>query len=74
LSSTIRKSRETVKSAWDSEDALPANSRRIKILKEVSQYRGLDNALYGPFRQGEEQNLPRAEAEWLLKAGMAEIV
>lgn len=74
LSSIIRKSREAVKSVWDSEDALPANSRRIKILKDVSQYRGLDNSLYGPFRQGEEQMLPRAEAEWLLKAGMAEIV
>lgn len=74
LSSIIKKSREAVKSVWDSEDALPANSRRIKILKEVSQYRGLDNSLYGPFRMGEEQSLPRAEAEWLLKAGMAEIV
>jgi DNA replication initiation complex subunit (GINS family) len=74
LSSIIKKSREAVKSVWDSEDALPVNSRRIKILKDVSQYRGLDNSLYGPFRQGEEQMLPRAEAEWLLKAGMAEIV
>ncbi len=74
LSSIIRKSRETVKNVWGSEDIAPANSRKIKILKDVSQYRGLDNSLYGPFRQGEEQSLPRAEAEWLLKAGMAEIV
>jgi DNA replication initiation complex subunit (GINS family) len=74
LSSIIRKSRETVKNVWDSEDAVQANSRKIKILKDVSQYRGLDDSLYGPFRQGEEQMLPRAEAEWLLKAGMAEIV
>lgn len=74
LSSIITKSRETVKNAWGSEDMVPSNSRRIKILKDVSQYRGLDNSLYGPFRQGEEQMLPRAEAEWLLKAGMAEIV
>ncbi|MEW6036184.1 MAG: hypothetical protein AB1529_06230 [Candidatus Micrarchaeota archaeon] len=74
LSSIIKKARETVKSVWDSEDSVQANSRKIKILKDVSQYRGLDNALYGPFKQGEEQLLPRAEAEWLLKAGMAEIV
>ncbi|MCI0504292.1 hypothetical protein L0Y65_06315 [Candidatus Micrarchaeota archaeon] len=73
LSSTIRKSRDAVKSVWGSEEAAPANSRRIKILKDVSQYRGLDNSLYGPFRPGEEQMLPRAEAEWLLKAGMAEM-
>jgi DNA replication initiation complex subunit (GINS family) len=74
LSSIIKKSRENVKSVWDSEDVAPAGSRRIKILKDVSQYRGLDNSLYGPYRQGEEQSLPRAEAEWLLKAGMAEII
>lgn len=73
LSSIIKKSREALKSVWDSEDAQSANSRRIKMLKDVSQYRGLDNSLYGPFRQGEEQMLPRAEAEWLLKAGMAEM-
>jgi DNA replication initiation complex subunit (GINS family) len=74
LSSIIKKSRENVKSVWDSEEAAPAGSRRIKILKDVSQYRGLDNSLYGPYRIGEEQSLPRAEAEWLLKAGMAEII
>ncbi len=74
LSSIIKKSRETVKNVWASEDAAPADSRRIKLLKDVSQYRGLDNALYGPFKEGSEQLLPGPEAEWLLKAGMAEIV
>ena len=71
LSSIIKKSRETVKSAWASEET-SAESRKIKILKDVSAYRGLDNSVYGPFRAGQEQSLPRAEAEWLLKAGMAE--
>ncbi len=74
LSSIIKKSRESVKSVWESEDSSEHNSRRIKILKDVSQYRGLDNSLYGPFKEGEEQSLPKAEAEWLLKAGMAEII
>jgi len=74
LSTIIKKARECVRSVWESEDKTPSDSDRIKILKDVSQYRGLDNALYGPFKQGEEQLLPRAEAEWLLKAGMAEQV
>lgn len=74
LSTIIKKARESVRSVWESEDNTPVDSNRIKILKDVSQYRGLDNALYGPFKQGEEQSLPRAEAEWLLKAGMAEQV
>jgi len=71
LSSIIKRSRESVRNVWGSEDDAP-HPDKIKILKDVSQYRGLDNALYGPFRPGEEQLLPRAEVEWLLKAGMAE--
>ncbi len=75
LSAIIKRARENVKSAWSSEDAAePDDSRRIKIVKDVSQYRGLDNSVYGPFKEGSEQKLPRAEAEWLLKAGMAEVV
>jgi DNA replication initiation complex subunit (GINS family) len=73
LSSIIKRSRETVKAVWASEEP-PEDARKIKILKDVSQYRGLDNSVYGPFRAGDEQMLPRAEAEWLLKAGMAEIL
>jgi hypothetical protein len=74
LSSIIKKSRESLIKVWESEDAPQASSKRIKILKDVSQYRGLDNSLYGPYKPGEEQMLPKAEAEWLLKAGMAEVV
>jgi len=73
LSSIIKKSREGVKSVWETEPAQD-NSRRVKILKDVEKYRGLDNAIYGPFKEGEEKSLPRSEAEWLLKAGMAEIL
>jgi DNA replication initiation complex subunit (GINS family) len=73
LSSIIKRSRETVKAVWASEET-PSDARKIKILKDISQYRGLDNSVYGPFRAGDEQMLPSAEAEWLLKAGMAEIL
>ena len=74
LYSIVAKYRDVVKSAWGTENAVPADSRRIKMLKDVSQYRGLDNSLYGPFKPGEEALLPNAEADWLLKAGMAEIL
>lgn len=74
LSGIVGKYREVVKSVWESETPLPADSRRIKMLKDVSQYRGLDNSLYGPFKPGQEALLPNAEADWLLKAGMAEIM
>jgi len=72
LTSIIRKSRDTVKNVWESEEPLSDDSRRIKMVKDVAQYRGLDNSVYGPFKRGEEQMLPQPEAEWLLKAGLAE--
>ncbi len=74
LSSIIKKSRETVKSVWGKEGSVPDGSSRIRIIKDVAQYRGLDSSIYGPFRQGEERLLPRPEAEWLLKAGLAELL
>ena len=74
LSSIIKKSRDTVKNVWDSKDSLPDSSRRIKIIKDVAQYRGLDNSIYGPFKQGEEQMLPQPEVEWLLRAGLAQLL
>jgi DNA replication initiation complex subunit (GINS family) len=73
LTQTVSKYREIVKSVWVSE-TVPQDTKRIKIMKEVSQYRGLDNALYGPFRSGDETLVPNAEADWLLKAGMAELL
>ncbi|MDD5171937.1 MAG: hypothetical protein PHF60_02775 [Candidatus ainarchaeum sp.] len=72
LSAIIKKSRGIVQSVWSSEEPAPSDALRVRITKDVSQYRGLDNSVYGPFRQGEEKLLPNAEAEWLLKAGMAE--
>lgn len=76
LSSIIMESREKVKNVWGQEQSTPtvedSPRQRIKILKDVAQYRGLDDSLYGPFKEGEEQSLPAPEAKWLLKAGMAE--
>jgi DNA replication initiation complex subunit (GINS family) len=72
MSSIIKKSRESLKSVWETEREI--TSQKIKILKDVEKYRGLDNTIYGPFKQGEEQLLPRPEAEWLLKSGMAELL
>ncbi len=45
---------------------------KVKIVKTIDAYKGLDNNIYGPFREGEEILLPEEEAEWLLKSKMAE--
>jgi len=75
LSSIVNKSRNAIKGVWESEDAAPGHdARRIRLLQDVAQYKGLDNSVYGPFRKGEEQMLPNVEAEWLLKSRMAELL
>jgi DNA replication initiation complex subunit (GINS family) len=74
LSSIIMDSREKVKNVWSKEEtgSSAPSTRNVRILKDVAQYRGVDDTLYGPFKEGEEQSLPEQEAQWLLKSGMAE--
>ena len=74
LSSIVKKSRDLVKGVWDNDESPPAASRRLKILRDIAQYKGLDNVVYGPFKQGDEQSLPNSEVDWLLKSKMAEIL
>jgi hypothetical protein len=66
------KSRDAITRVWGNEDAQLANSRRLRLLQDVTQYKGLDNVVYGPFRKGDECLLPPPEADWLLKSHMAE--
>jgi len=73
LGATVARSRDAIMKVWGNEDAKPsAASRRLKLLQDVTQYKGLDNVIYGPFRRGDECALPNTEAEWLLKSRMAE--
>ncbi len=69
LTSIIKKSRDSIKTVWDNDDA-----QRVRIIKDVEKYRGIDDTVYGPFREGEIESLPASEAQWLLKSGMAEMV
>ncbi len=48
------------------------SEKRVHIVKDVDKYKGLNNAVYGPFKKGENQVLPSEEANWLIKASMAE--
>lgn len=45
---------------------------KVKIVKAIDAYKGFDNNIYGPFKEGEEITLPEEEAGWLLKSKMAE--
>ncbi len=72
IRASVDKSHESIKGVWENDDLAPANSKRIRILQDVAQYKGLDNLVYGPYKKGDEQVLPMTEAEWLLKSRMAE--
>jgi DNA replication initiation complex subunit (GINS family) len=74
LGAIVAKSRDAITKVWGNEEAQPASSRRLKLLQDVTQYKGLDNVVYGPFHKGDECHLPPPEAEWLLKSHMAELL
>ncbi len=73
FSETVVEMRTAVKGLWNPNDGGPvAAIRKVRIVKNVDQYMGVDKNVYGPFKQGEELLLPKEEAEWLLHAKMAE--
>lgn len=51
-----------------------ATELKVKIIKDIEAYKGLDGNTYGPYKQDEIVSLPKAEVEWLMKAKMAEMV
>ena len=51
----------------------PASSlKKVRFLKEVPAYKGPNNETLGPFKPGEEGQLPQSEADWLLRGKLAE--
>ncbi len=76
LSERISASRATVSDIWNNGgdgDSAP-KARKVRILKDIEAYTGIDKAVYGPFRTGEERVLPSPEADWLLKSRLAELL
>ena len=49
-----------------------APETRVKIGRAIEAYKGSDNNIYGPFKEGEEVLLPQDEADWLLRSKLAE--
>ena len=47
---------------------------KIRILMEIYEYLGLDGQKYGPYMKGETVKIPAQEAEWLIKARIAEAI
>lgn len=73
LSKRINECRNAVSDIWNSEEKEP-KMKKVRILKDIEPYTGLDKNVYGPFKSGDVPLLPLTEAEWLLKSRMAEVL
>ena len=56
------------------EEGSRASIKKVKLLKEIPAYKGSDNSTYGPFKPGEEAQMPQSEADWLVKGKFAEVL
>lgn len=63
--------RETLNAQPGTRNAI-SDTSKVTLLKDVAQYKGIDNKIYGPFKSKEQAILPTSEAEWLIRAKMAE--
>lgn len=73
LCKRIDECRQSISDIWNRKRDGP-ETKKVRILKDIEPYTGLDKKAYGPFKNGEEPLLPLAEAEWLLKSRMAEVL
>ena len=49
-----------------------SNEKKIRFVKHVTAYIGLDGVTeFGPYEEGQEEVLPKEEAEWLVENGYA---
>ncbi|MBS3069143.1 DNA replication complex GINS family protein [Candidatus Micrarchaeota archaeon] len=58
----------------DAQEQSMASVKKVKLLKEMPEYKGSDNLTYGPFRAGEEAALPASEADWLVRGKFAQVL
>ncbi|MBM3228877.1 DNA replication complex GINS family protein [Candidatus Parvarchaeota archaeon] len=48
--------------------------KKIRFLKEVPAFRGLDNNIYGPYKPGDETAVPESESSGLVKGKYAQVL
>ncbi|MFA6908168.1 MAG: hypothetical protein WC263_05070 [Candidatus Micrarchaeia archaeon] len=51
-----------------------AGVKRVRFTKEVQEYVGMNRERFGPFKAGQESDLPSQEAELLLRQKIAETI
>jgi len=51
-----------------------ASTKRVRFTTEVQEYIGMNRERFGPFKAGQESDLPSQEAELLLRQKIAETI
>lgn len=75
LASTIKENQEKMHGLLEEgPEGADGNIKKIKLLKDITPYKGLDNRTYGPFKSGEVAEVPVEEAKFLLREGTAEML
>ena len=67
------KRRETAPSGQAGEETRESIMlKKVRFTKDVLAFRGTNNETFGPYKTGDEGQLPSSEADWLLKGKLAE--
>jgi len=74
LVEVLRKFREDTDGSIEEVEKTREEQLKVKVIKDIEAYKGLDGNVYGPFKKEELVSLPKAEVDWLVKAKIAEMV
>jgi len=77
LDSMLSRFESRKKSAAEPEAAIAPEkpgTKRVRFTKEVQEYVGMNRERFGPFKAGQESDLPSQEAELLLRQKIAETI
>ncbi|MCD6227703.1 DNA replication complex GINS family protein [Candidatus Micrarchaeota archaeon] len=72
LFSHTKNTEETAKTEIIENEQKTEGFKKVKILKDIPQYRGSDGNMYGPYQAGTSTSIPADEADFLISNKMAE--
>ena len=74
LVGVLKKFRVDIDGSVEEAEEIKREQLKVKLIKDIEAYKGLDGNVYGPFKKEELVSLPKAEVDWLVKAKIAEMV
>jgi len=74
LTDVLKKFRGNTDGSSEETEETRKEQLKVKLIKDIEAYKGLDGNVYGPFKKEELVSLPKTEVDWLVKAKIAEMV